>query len=530
MNHFLIKFIFQRSTLITFGVCTSVFLIYILTMPRELSWGYMKLGIDSPELLTASNLFGIAHPPGYPGYTLLLGSILNLLPFFDPPLLGNIFSIFCFVLAIPFLIGLITNISKTIYPDLDLIVAHLCSSSAIFILAFAPLIWGISTITEVYTLNILAASIILFSLTTLLFSKNKSYFFEASRICLLSIGISIGLLNHLTILGLFIPVAFLLAYCNGIRKFVNWWFLIPLLFIPIGYSYLVVRSGTDFPSNWGNPSDFEGFLWLIRATPYQEYFKYPWEEFSWNRIFFPFRILFTQIGVVSLFISCIGIRSLWLEHRPLAITLLIVSGIFAGYSICYVTIDTQVNLIPLLVVNTIFIAIGFIQIFRVINRIIANDLGSLLITARKHPQIIVLVFFAIPAYSLITNYDSLNFSRESEAYDRGQAILQLGEDNSIYLLSTEEDVFTSWYVRYVEETSTKKIPIAVPLLQYDWYLENNLAEFGLSNLPFADINQLASHIINRALKDGRQVFIGDANLYDEVKSDETHNNLHLIEW
>ena len=105
-----------------------------------------------------------------------------------------------------------------------------------------------------------------------------------------------------------------------------------------------------------------------------------------------------------------------------------------------------------------------------------------------------------------------------------------GADEICFLDITASNENRDTIYNVVKETSTKKIPIAVPLLQYDWYLENNLAEFGLNNLPFADINQLASHIINRALKDGRQVFIGDANLYDEVKSDETHNNLHLIEW
>ena len=528
MNDFLMKFIFQRTTLITVGVCTTVFLVYVSTMPQELSWGYMKLGIDSPELLTASSLFGITHPPGYPGYTLLLGSLMRLLPFVEPPVLGNLFSIICLVFAIPFLMGLITNISKAIYPDIDFITSYLCSSSAIFVMAFLPLIWGVSTIAEVYTLNILAASIILFSITTLVLNKERSRFFRSSRICLLSIGISLGLLNHLTILGLFIPTAVLLVYSNGFRTFLSRWFLIPLFFIPLGYAYLVLRSGTDFPTNWGNPSNIEGFLWLVKATPYQEYFRYPWEEFDWDRIIFPFRILFTQIGVVSLFISCIGIRCLWMEHRPLAVTLLTISGIFAGYSICYVTIDTQVNMIPVFVVSTIFIALGFIEIFRVFNRLITKNLDIVLITIKKCPHLLVVIFFAVPTYSLITNHDSLNFSSESDAYDRGRTILELGEDDSIYLLSTEEDVFTSWYVRYVKETSTKKIPIAVPLLQYDWYLKNNLAELGLNNVTASDINHLASNIISQASKDGRRVFIADANLYDQVKSDD--DTVKLIEW
>ena len=530
MNDFFMKFIFPKTTLITIGVCTFVFLTYVATMPRELSWGYMKLGIDSPELLTASSLFGISHPPGYPGYTLLLGSLMRVFPFIDPPLLGNVFSILCFVSAIPLLIRLMTNISRDIYPEIDLMTAYFCSSSAVLLLAFLPLIWGVSTITEVYTLNIFAASLILFCMVEVLLNKNKSRLFYSSRICFMSIGISLGLLNHLTILGLFIPVLLLLIYSNGSRMFFSRWFLLPLLFIPLGYCYLVLRSGTHFPSNWGDPSDVEGFIWLVRATPYQEYFRYPWEAFSWDRIVFPFRILFTQIGVIPLFISCIGVRCIWLKYRRLAVTLITISGIFAGYSICYVTIDTQVNLIPVLVVGAIFTTLGFIEIFRGFTRILKNNLGTVPITLKKHPQLIVLIFFAMPTFSIVANFGSLNLSGESEAYERGRTILQLGEDDSIYLLSTEEDVFTSWYVRYVEETSTEKLPIAVPLMQYEWYLKNNLAELDLTNFTHYNMNQLASHIISQAYKEGRMVFIADANLYDDVTNDVSNNNVHLIEW
>ena len=67
-------------------------------------------------------------------------------------------------------------------------------------------------------------------------------------------------------------------------------------------------------------------------------------------------------------------------------------------------------------------------------------------------------------------------------------------------------------------------------MQYEWYLKNNLAELDLTNFTHYNMNQLASHIISQAYKEGRMVFIADANLYDEVKTDDSHNNVHLIEW
>ena len=80
-----------------------VLAVYLATMPTSLSWGYKNFGIDSPELLTSAKLFGIPHPPGYPLYMLLLGTFLRVLPFVDPALVGNLFSVLTSLTAVPIL-------------------------------------------------------------------------------------------------------------------------------------------------------------------------------------------------------------------------------------------------------------------------------------------------------------------------------------------------------------------------------------------------------------------------------------------
>ena len=53
---------------------------------------------DNAELITAGQTLGIAHPPGYPVYT-LLGKLFSLIPFESVAWRLNLFSALCGSLA-----------------------------------------------------------------------------------------------------------------------------------------------------------------------------------------------------------------------------------------------------------------------------------------------------------------------------------------------------------------------------------------------------------------------------------------------
>ena len=65
--------------LVSFGV-------YAATLARTVGF------IDSGELAWASASLGIAHPTGYPLYTLLTYLFVLFLPFFEPVVAINLFS------------------------------------------------------------------------------------------------------------------------------------------------------------------------------------------------------------------------------------------------------------------------------------------------------------------------------------------------------------------------------------------------------------------------------------------------------
>src|SRR4051794_17062430 len=67
--------------------------LYFCTAARDIVTG------DTPELITVAATLGVAHPPGYPLFT-LLGHLFSLLPIGPIPFRVNSLSVVCDALAV----------------------------------------------------------------------------------------------------------------------------------------------------------------------------------------------------------------------------------------------------------------------------------------------------------------------------------------------------------------------------------------------------------------------------------------------
>src|SRR5438046_10589545 len=74
------------------AVTIAAGILYFLTAARDIVVG------DTPELITAAATLGVAHPPGYPLFT-MLGHLFSLLPFGSIPFRLNLVSLVCYSLA-----------------------------------------------------------------------------------------------------------------------------------------------------------------------------------------------------------------------------------------------------------------------------------------------------------------------------------------------------------------------------------------------------------------------------------------------
>src|SRR5260370_31043715 len=87
----------SRENIKTLSYAAAVFaaagLLYFLTAARDIVVG------DTPELITAAATLGVAHPPGYPLFT-MLGHLFALIPFSSIPFRVNLFSVICDAVAV----------------------------------------------------------------------------------------------------------------------------------------------------------------------------------------------------------------------------------------------------------------------------------------------------------------------------------------------------------------------------------------------------------------------------------------------
>ena len=276
---------------------------------------------------------------------------------------------------------------------------------------------------------------------------------------------------------------------------------------------------------------------MVRAAPYGGYFSFPWNEPTFDHVLWPMRLIFSELGPVIIFLTLIGLRSVYTFDRNLVIVSVITAILFLGYGAAYRTADSEVNVTPVLMLSCVFAGGGMLQLFHIAqgwgNRGEAVVARFRRISRRILPNIVISAFLLLlPFFLLMTNFTNLDFSNDRQALIRGREIHNMGNQNSVFLLSTELDVFTTWYVRYVEQPSSLKLPIAVPLLQFDWYRKNIPLELGEgeSDKSGKSIENIAKKIAEASITQGRDIYIADAYLYKAISGSVKGDQVHLIEW
>ena len=132
---------------------------YLWTMGPSL------MGGDSGELLLSSWMHGVAHPPGYPLYTMLTWAFAKALAIGDVAWRYNVFSGVCNAIAAILLGRLVERITKDFWPGL-------VTAS---ILAFSPLIWRYSVVAEVFGLNQVIIAVFLVLLWNFLETRSTKH-------------------------------------------------------------------------------------------------------------------------------------------------------------------------------------------------------------------------------------------------------------------------------------------------------------------------------------------------------------------
>jgi tetratricopeptide (TPR) repeat protein len=418
----------KRSYILLFSatVFFITFATYIITINSKFDF------IDSGELICVCKTLGIAHPTGYPLYT-MVGRIISLITIKNLAFRINTISALFSSLACLFLFLFLNR--KGNRPFLSL------SISLLF--GYSQIVWQQSTSAEVYSMTFFFITFILFLHTWRI--KN--------RLLLIAFFSGLSISNHMIIVVFLIPFFIYMAVCkelNGVKKF-----LLFSLFFILGisiYVYLPIRSSIEPLFNWGKPVNFERFLWHITGKQYKVW-MFTGNIMVIKRAFASFlKFISSQYTPLFIPLALLGVIGLFSTSKPKAIFFLSLFILNIIYAINYEIPDIEPYFIVSILVYTIFIHYG------------------LLFLAKRIKQL-TKVSLILPFLVLLYNFKGSNERGNYVAYDMCCNLFASVNNNGIVITNNWDYYSPSLYLRYIEDKRKDIVIIDKELLRRSWYFD-----------------------------------------------------------
>lgn len=489
-----------------------VFLIYLSTLAPAVT------PFDSGELATVQATLGIAHPTGYPLFT-ITGYLFSLIPLPLTTIVKlNILSAIWCSLAIIVLIYtaklIATNLkwfgSSKFLTDSEPTRFEIIFSSIItgLALAFSVVFWYQSNHVEVYALQtFITNGILYFSLKAYLAknenisSLNKYWIFTA-------VLIGLGFSNHMMTSFLLPGIAFLFfdkyklnrVSINKLLKLSFFVLLVSLLL----YSYLFIRANQNPTMNWGNTNTFSNLLAHVSGKYYESYFLAGIDVFGkqlWN---FLTNLFFnsSQAKVfggeynISIFLVLTGIVIAFKNHIKLFIYLGLIALTTLVVSSNYDIPDIYEYFLNIFIIFSHFALIAIINLLQMFRKNKFYFLAVIIIT------LIILTQF-------LTNYKKVDSSDYYIIEDYVTGMLNSFEDSSIYINNYWDVVESpSYYYQKVENIRKDVKVIDFNLLLQYWYYK----ELKLKNYIIIDSTSNTLSIEN--LKKGNTLYLSEGFIRD----------------
>lgn len=427
-------------------------------------------GGDSGDLVVASYVHGVAHPPGYPLYT-FLGWLLTKIPYstiaWRVSLLSSVPA--AISLGLLFLILNIINKSKII------------SAFSVLIFGFTYLFWLYAILPEVFSFYLLIVTVFIY--LVIKFSSDKHTRHQQLLILCLLFGLALA--HHHTILFI-IPAIIYYIYPYLKKLLISQtptYYLKLISYFSLGllpYVYVLIASNTNPPVNWENPRNPVGFIRLITRAIYGSfksnsvYFPGISDRFEQVKLFFiSFANDFSKLGLI---LALIGLIYLYKNNKRLLNFTLFAFLLSGPIYLVYAGFPTFTNfhlgtIERFLLVPYVFFIIWLSAGLKFMTNIIDNLVGRLIINVKMSSAPI---FILLPISLFFINYPKmLVLKNDRTAENLGIDILQSAPDNSLILIKGDDTAyFDTTYVYYAYNTQQRlnnKFIIAPALLENEFY-------------------------------------------------------------
>ena len=472
------------------------FVVYAVTISPSVPTG------DSGELISAAYVLGVAHPPGYPLFT-MLGHLAALLPFGSPALrvnlLSAVFDAAAVGLAFMVVYRLVTD-DRRGQQNRAPLAALVAAAVGSLLLAFSTVFWSYSVVAEVFALNNLFAALLL--LIALEWSRRPD---RVHLLWAFAFVFGLALTNQQTIL-LFVPAFLVLGWSAWSRlrresarggeprrrprtrdlAAACGLFIVGLL----PYAYLPIAAANNPPLNWGDPRTLHRFLVDARRANYGT-FRLTVSGKS-GSIRQQLDLLAGSLTHAFVFagiaLALLGLWWAWRRARAeglaLALAFLFAGPIFAAYTKTYFPDELTKGVVErFYILPSVPLAIlagaGVWQVLRWTSqaRRPASRPGVVSIA-------VAVALLAVPVASAFAHYGTANQRGDYVAYDYGRDLLRPLAPNALLLMRSDENFTSVSYAQEVTKFRPDVVALDVELLKLPTYVAQMRREHPSIVIPF----------------------------------------------
>jgi hypothetical protein len=408
------------------------FILYIRTLAPDI------LTADNGEFqLIAANL-GVAHPPGFPLYTMLANLMTKLPIGSTAAYLVNLFSALNSTLALTAVYVAVIKLTNRILP----------AAAATFILATATTFWAQATTANIRSMTAFFAALIFLMLVLFYTETKKDSPNDADRyLILFALILSLGVTHHASLLFLgLIAIIFLLIVDHSIlRSPSRWWRpvlaflvgLLPLLYFPL-------RANADVRGASPALATIQGFLEHALATGFRgDLFVYLEPQFFLERLRIMVNVLTFQFSPGLVLIAVFALVLLvWQEWR-LAFLFGGSAFLFTLITATYRAPQTVEYMLPAYVALALVLGTGF-------GGVHDRQLPSRNPIWPSLTYLLPALIFVMAINQLATRFESYSrLSQDTTARDYANKTLLTAPENAL-LLANWHWATPLWYLQEVE--------------------------------------------------------------------------------
>jgi hypothetical protein len=463
------KVVFACALLLLFD-----FIVYFHTQAPTVQF------IDSGELAVVCKTLGIAHPTGYPLYT-LLGRLFCLLPFADTifrvSFMSLLFTCFANIILFFMLLAIGHNFSKRKEGSYNIAIWSAFVATLIF--SFTPTLWSQTSSNEVYSLNVLFYSLIILLILIWRNSWKKPVGERILYLIAFVYGLSFG--NHMSTILLLPAIFFILitTYGKALFKLKRIVLILSLFLLGLSiYLFLPIRSWQDPLMDWGNPESWSTFKRHVTGWQYQVWmFAQSAQELGRNFQNF-LKLFFHQFPLYLLPLSFLGIFWFFVHDRKILAFFLILFFANILYGINYGIPDIAPYFLGSFLVNAIFIGVGLHFVFQIVfaSRWCSSPTGKKNTRLKQgikkgFSHVIIMLFILFPLILLKENYFQADRSKNHFAFDFASNLMRSVKKDAI-ILTNVWDHYSPWlYLRVIELKRPDVGYLDTELCRRSWYFD-----------------------------------------------------------